>query len=226
MTTRLERPPEWVPVIDGVEALVEDLHEVRSNGTVRIFSGEANTVVYNDDRFLQAAEDIVTSRHAVIRAITGPIVNVDEKGFNGLLDLERKSKAKVRHRVILGPMDHFRIVETDDGYRYYAEYPHAPLTPTSERLSRNLDAAALLPWDAFYLADSARSVFDSWWDRLGKMEKTIPCAEYLPFTATSSDLLGLIRIAEQEGKSFSYLNPEDLLSLPNAREMLLKRSLT
>ncbi|MBI3103615.1 hypothetical protein HYZ05_01615 [Candidatus Daviesbacteria bacterium] len=203
---------EWVPVEKPVESLEQDLLAVRPGGTIRIFCGEADPLVYNDDRFLEAAKRAKKSG-ATLWVITGPILLVDSAGRNGLLELaspEQDVVQKLYHRAARGSIPHFRIVDTIDIPRYYVEQPHAPLLPGDQRWCATARSLSRAQFER--RVESDRILFDSWLTRLEETRFS-DVSKLLPITIDRPTLYKLLIAARNKQLVFKYLGPADLLSL-------------
>jgi hypothetical protein len=209
---------EWLPVEKPLKSLVDDIRAVRKEGTIRIFCGEAHIAVYNEPGFLQAATYAKTTQKAKLWVITGPIMLIDEDGQNGVLLLKKRGIIdKLYHRAARGSTPHFRLVETEDMPRYYAEFPHPPLLPVEDR--RRVNTAKLFPSRLERLVEGDRVSFDSWLERLESMQET-SSMNSLPLVTDPESFRGLLELARQKNLVFKYLGPHALLALPGAKDIL------
>lgn len=189
---------------NSVKALVDDIKAVKKGGIIRIFCAEGSPLFYNDPQFLEAAKFAKHTQRAIIRVITGPVLLVDENGKNGLLHLKKKGIIdRLYHRPTRCWTAHFRVVETDEGYRLCKEVPHPPL-PNEAHIANIHDHSQeeLEP-----LTQVLISLFDSWEESLAEI------SQEPPLRRTRSDLSAMLRKAEEQNLAFAYLNPEQLTDL-------------
>lgn len=190
---------------NGVKALVDDIKAVKKGGIIRIFCAEGNPNFYNNREFLSAAKFAKHTQGASIHVITGPILLVDDNGNNGLLHLEKKRIIdRLYHRSVRSDTAHFRVVETDNGYRFYPELPHPPLD--GERHVANI--GSLSEPQVQLLAKEAVALFESWEEGIKKSAK-----QDLPLLMPESQLNALLNEAEKQNLVFEYLSPEKLKAL-------------
>jgi hypothetical protein len=124
----------WGPIDDPVEALVADLRAVRHGGTIRILAGEASPAVYSDPAVIEAATYAKRERGATLRVSVGPVLVTAGGPSHGLNKLSRQGVIdSLTARPTRGSTGHYRIVETDDGYRYHEELPHPPRASQGRR---------------------------------------------------------------------------------------------
>ena len=189
--------PEWVPVTRPIESFVEDVLAVRPGGTVRIFSGEANPVVYNDPRLLDALKIAKRERGATLLVTVGPALLTNGGIYSGLLLLAELGvvDALVARRV-RGRGNHYRIVETDGYPRYYEEQHHSPLAPIEQRHCRDL--TAVHPNEVEEIIAVTTAQFDS----LLEEHAAAPGPPDRPLLATRFGLRHLTQLAEARGLDF------------------------
>jgi hypothetical protein len=196
--------PQWRNGNDA-KVLVDDLLAVRKGGTIRIFCAEATPSFYNREEFLTAARKVKEMENASIHVITGPIVVTDDKGFNGILHLAKKGIIdRLYHRSVRSHTAHFRVVETDNGYRFHPELPH----PALDRKRHVANIGSLSEGEVQLLAKEAVALFESWEEGLKKFP-----AEDLPLLMSENLLEALLKKAEKRTLVFEYLSPEELKAL-------------
>jgi len=149
----------WGPVVDPVAALVADLRAVRHGGTIRILAGEASPVVYSDPAVIEAATYAKRERGATLHANVGPVLVTSGGPSHGLNQLKRQGVLdSLTARPTRGGVGHFRIVETDNGYRYHEELPHPPRAKQVKR--KRLLVERLPNGHVAELAEARRAQFD------------------------------------------------------------------
>ena len=195
----------WGPVADPVAALVADLRAVRQGGTIRILAGEASPFVYSDPAVIEAFTYARRERDASLRVSVGPVMTIDGHDFNGLLRLRREGVLdSLTARQTRGSMGHFRIVETDDGYRYHEELPHPP---GAEKAGRQRLLVERLPdGHIAELAEARTAQFD----RL-----TMP-GDYAvdgPLLPTPFGLDTLLRLTKEQGRDFDAMTGSELRTM-------------
>ena len=204
----------------AIQALIEDLAAARAEGTVRIFCGEAEPAIYNDEGVRAAVEAAVRERGVTLRVLTGPILLIDDHGVNGLLEWAASGLIRqLCHRPERGFTAQFRVVETDDGYCYREEFPHEALIDPDKQLVARLDL--LSPRDIIVVSEEAISVFESWTEDCESWRPASVSA-HLPLLATPSGLKKIIQAAESEDKVFDMLTADALLALPGAAKSLFE----
>lgn len=138
------------------------------------------------------------------------MIVIDEHGDNGLLTLAtERAIAELLHRPTRGDLDHFRVVESQDGYRYSVEAPHPVAAAAHERL--HADLAGADPSDVERAARTAVFFFEGVASTL--MMSRDPSSSYLPLLATQERARELKDKAQQLGLNWDYLRPEVLESL-------------
>lgn len=151
-------PPELLPVEEPVALAVGDLMSARVGGVVRLYTQDANPVLYNHPLFLETARYLNAVRRVTFQVATGPILLVDDHRQNGLLTLQQEGVLdRLYHRGFRGYQADFRIVETDFGLRWYKEFPMVR-SPDKERLYYNPDHHSVWAWQRGARAD---------WDHFG-----------------------------------------------------------
>lgn len=228
MTTPIEShskwpASEWVPVARPIESLVEDLDAVRPGGIIRIFCGEANPTVYNDHHFLTSVRHVTQDRGARLHVITGPVILVDSYGMNGLILLKEEGVIeRLAHRRARYAAGHFRVVETERTYRYYAECPHDPLLAVEQR--HCADLRPLRKSTIQKLAKEAIHIFDNWATDVIDIGTIVELDSgprvRLPLLATPDDFQTILKEAADKQLIFDYLDVADLLDLGSGTQLL------
>ncbi|GEM_PF-4363584 len=212
---QLSGSPEWVPVTDAVGALASDLRAVRPNGKVRIYCGEADPTIYNHPQVLDAIEE-VTRKNAQIRAVTGPVVLVDDKGVNELLRLPQRGHA-IYHRAFRGPEHHFRVVESElAGYRLWTEFPHRPMELMRTRRIMNLTAVS--PERYQELAEYHKLLFEASATRAEEWSRDTDVT--MPLVTTSKEYATLIEELSKADDDPEFLFPDELLALDERKRLV------
>jgi hypothetical protein len=194
----------WGPVSDPITALVDDLKAVRSGGTIRILSGEASPFVYNHPAVIEAATYAKQQRAAKLRINVGPILVTDGSAFNGVLQLSRTGILdSLTSRPARGHTSHFRIVDIENGYRYYEESPHEPLAPRERR--KRLLVEQLPEGHVMELSEAHRVEFDRLTTANGQYER--------PLLMTPFGLQEITKITKRKRQNFNSLTGPELRTL-------------
>ena len=195
----------WGAVTDPVAALVADLRAVRHGGTIRILAGEAGPFVYSDPAVIDAFTYAKRERRAALHVSVGPVMAVDVDNFKDLLRLRGEGVLdSLTARVTRGGMGHFRIVETDDGYRYHEEFPHLPGAAKAKR--RRLLVERLPDGHVAELAEARRAQFD---------HLTMPGSYAVdgPLLLSPFGLDTLLRLTTEQGRNFDALTGAELRTI-------------
>ena len=212
--------PERWPVRDPLRAMVDDIRAVRQGGTIRILCGEAHFAIYDSQELRDALWYARHERKATTIVVSGPILLVrdGDSARPALLDLLRdKLISALYHRPHRAAVSHFRVVDTDDVPRYYAEGPHLPLLPVEQRTCANFDGLA--PEYLSALAFRASESFEVWRDR--SIEHHLAKKQRLPLLATEDDLARLVRLAWDRQMTLDNLASDELRALQPPGERLL-----
>lgn len=185
-----------------------EFEQVRRGGKIRIFTGEANPAVWNQEHVVQALTDAKEEQGAEIHVLTGPIVIVDENGFNGLLHLRRLGFVDLLYaRGRRESTPHYRVVETEDGLKLVTEHEHEPLFENTLVATASSTNGV---WDRF--AKGHAEAFDG-----NVHEVLLGFMTYRtnPLMGTAEVVAQLMKEADEHGLRFSYLPQENLLRLPS-----------
>lgn len=199
-------PLKPLPVTEPIQSFVEDVRAVRQGGTIRIYSGEANPVVYNHPDVINAFVNAREKREATIRVSVSPAVVTDGSAYNGLLRLhERGIVQTIQQRPMRGKGSHYRIVETDGFPRYYEEAYHPPLAPLESR-----ECIDLTPIDL----NQARGVIETAIAEFDDLTYPEGSTDHLPsLLVTASGLNRVVGMAHRQGTDFDLLRAEDIRRL-------------
>jgi hypothetical protein len=200
-------PLKPLPVTEPIRSFVQDVRAVRRGGTIRIYSGEANPVVYNHPDVINAFVDAQEKREATIRVSVSPAVVTDGSAYNGLLRLhERGVVQTIQQRPMRGKGSHYRIVETDGFPRYYEEAYHPPLAPVESRACIDLSPIDLN--QAREVIETAIAEFD------GDFASPEGSTDQLPtLLVTASGLNHVVDEAHRHRTDFDLLGAEDIKRL-------------
>lgn len=206
-------PPARLPVEHPVDDLVNDMLDVRTGGVIALYCGEAHPYVYNSQRFLDTAREVVEGQQAKIVAITGPVMLVpeDEQDHNGLVTLAKQGTLKgLYHRRARFTTGHFRVVETGYVYKLYREESHAagagPVDRWCDDMSRFCDRSIQSQ------AEDALALFSEW-KSMAVRHADAKKGQELPLITTPSKLARIVEHAESMGLDFNYLEPREIMDV-------------
>jgi hypothetical protein len=206
--------PVWAPDDPdrAIRALTQDIRAVKRGGHISLLVGEAHPRIYNRPEFLKAI-CYAKKQGATIEAITGAVMLEpdDSREPNGLVSLymDRKIDA-LYHRPARWGLGHFRVVEQESTkgyrYRYYREYPHAPVDGMLDRCCENL-----FDFDADTVntkAEDALRTFEFWKRKSVQHDAALGAKKVL--FATQEDLRALVSALEKKGLEFNFMTAEKI----------------
>jgi len=187
---------------ERIKRLILDIDS--ASKSIRIVSGEANYEIYNN-------EDVVTAfrnakkRGVDIKIMIGPIIEVPEDGNdNMIVKLSEENVLEIYYRPERRTLIHYRIV---DKHVFYAEEPHPPLSPPSERRVMDImDINDKEFWINKMIAD-----FDA---RISEREVLLSKREDF-IMLKPSQIQKLISLLIKEGESYDFITKDVLKEIAN-----------
>lgn len=200
------------------EKIAEKVKLVAEGGKIKILCGEGTHKVYNQPKLIDAFRYARDVKQSIIQVVIGPVVSIDDKGINGLLDLKKEGKIEMYYRLQRGALFHFGVFEKGIEKGSYSfldiEMPHKCLCGDNERrtpefILKNREA------EAQFWADKFSIDFDYWIEELINQ----PPKEGVPIKFTDEQFARFLAVVEKDGKDFNSMGTEEILRY---KETMLK----
>lgn len=180
---------------ERISILVGILEKIKNS--IKIEAGELNCEIYSDPKIVEAVRKVAGKID--IKVQSSPVICVDEKGHNIIIELWREGKAKLYLRKVRGDKIHRWI---GDNCFIFSEDFHQPLASLEDR-----QVISLTEEQEQYWAIKANEVFDS---RIADNEVQEIASEESIIPLYFSDIKKIVNYFSEKGEDYNYKTKDEI----------------